>query len=506
MRSYKLLSDQDRNNGYLDYADIDNANPKVEPAIVGYELSLDALTESVRTAEIEEAKVQEAKVLAHQRIINSILVEHQFLNRIDLQHGITATVALFEYQGHHPRIKELERCGYVMVKLPPFAGSTNLHAQETYENEIEIVEEIAHIKRKTRPLLLVLRMGGIRFILNAPIFFDEPSFCQMRDAMLSEHKLLLEAGESRLDLRYEFEEFVRSHFFNLSSYMKLLGQSGVDPQDIMDVFYCSMLDAVIELNDDGVLHCDLAGRNFVGTRDGAALLVDLGMGAMMFKVSHRSRTNRRFSSVSLMHNYDALKRENHIIDVVTDYVSLQKTMLELIADYLGIDFYKMCVEGLDRRSALRVSNTAILAEYPDQYVICNLILNIKEQALAKAEAGIPNGEYALKIIEKYHQYFMHTHDRNLSYAQLREANIAKFYQCTRRKRTYQPRDAVAQVVNHLATQKEKNETREKVIPEVTKGTVSAAVKKFGFIERLANAKDNSCVNLKLRGSIQPTSK
>lgn len=488
MMSGKPLTDSARNVGYIDdfsnhqSSQQNNETTDTIRGYIGYQLTLDALVLNTTTAEIEAAKTLEANNIAHQHKINAILERHGFTDRIDIKRGITATIAVFKYHGNDVKVQALERSGYVVVKIPPYPVATNKHAQETYENELKIIEEIAHIKAATRPLLLVLRMGGISFILNSPIYFDEEAFCVMRDANLEEYQLISTNPASALDCKYEFEEFVREQFHNLSSYMTLLASKTINPEPIFDLFFCSMLNALIDLHKDGILHLDIACRNIVVQRTGAALLVDFGMAAIIFKVNACSRTNHKFPNVSLMHNFDALRAEKYIIDVITDYVSLQKTMLEAIAIYIGVDFYRMCMQGLDDAPSLKGSSTQIFAQHKDETVINNAIMNLKKAAKTMAARKIVNGKYALTLIDKYTPFFTHVHNRKHGYEQLRDDYVAKFYECTRHVHTVMPRDAITKAVGDYDKRLNQQTTAvSKHVADVPTGTVSEAIRKFGAI-------------------------
>jgi hypothetical protein len=496
-----VLSEADIRNGYV-LPNQDNDAPA--EAVRGYILEPDE--SDVRLAQHERfnALMLSQQLAAERRVlINETLQHYGFTGRVDIKSGVTSTIAVFAYKGDDQRILRLLKHGYIIVKLPPDVQD-NLHAMETYKNEVTIIEQISHIESKSRPMLLTLNLNGIDFIFNSPIFYDEANFIHQHDLILfgdhvsqsqhdSDNDDSVESDAlSNVSTENALSELIRQSFHNLSSYMTELAASEINPEQNFDLLFCSMLDAVNDLHKDGVLHLDLADRNFAILSDGTVMVVDFGMADMLNKVMRSSRNNHKFPSVSLMHNRDALMQENYLLDVRTDYISLQKTMLQAIANYCGINFYMICTQGLGDAKALGISSSELMIRYTDEQIINNTIFNIRSYALNLVNYDSDIGRYALKVLDKYMPFFMHIHDRRHGLDELRSANNNKFYQCTRHIHAARSRSNVMDTISHYHRMRQQQET-DKPRPERSVSRSNVAQTARLFDQRAVVNNDNNSI-------------
>lgn len=443
----------------------------------GYENNLAGKVELAQNTPASAEEIRERQSQDH---LNAVLEVHGFKDRIDIKSGVTATIAIFSYIGSDPDILALSRNGYVMVKLPPLLAAADSHAQLTYRNECDIISHLSHLLRTSRPMFLTKKIMGIEFILNSPVFFDEDSFKERQEEILSE-----DASESHseidIDTKQALAELIRESFHNLSTYMTELSTRDGSPLYKIDCLFHSMLNAVNELHRDGVLHLDLADRNFVVRRDGTVALVDFGVSDILFKVNNRSRSNKKYPQVSLLFNQAALIPKDYSIDLITDYVCLQKTMMQAIADYCGANFYALCTQGLGDAAALGISYTELLAQFKDEIVIENAIKNLREKALDMIRYGDIRGKYALAILEKYTPYFRHVHKRGQNYIELCDENNRQFYACSPGVRIEQSGDNVAQSVRNYTRALESAANAKSPVLIVSKSAVANAVQRYGLL-------------------------
>lgn len=488
------LSDADIANGYIVPANEPVAVTKpqaaapdlIEDAIPGYTYILEE-QQQFRGFEYDRTDA-ERMVLLQQELIESTLQKYGFTNRIDIKSGITSTIAIFTYSGKDPRVLAMVKYGYIIVKLPPVTADQTSHAVTTYRNEVSIIQEIAHIASNSRPMLLTLNLDGIDFIFNSALFHDEANFLKKRDAILNGIDEECDSSDATsdddsyapVDIEYALRHLVRQSFHNLSTYMTELAVSEINPAKKFDLLFCSMLKAVNDLHKDDVLHLDIADRNFVVLKDGTAMIVDFGMADMLFRVNNRSRSNRKLSIVSLMYNVEALKKDKFCINMITDYVSLQKTMLQAIADYCGLNFYQICAQAPGASQTTASVTTELMQKLKDEDVINNAIANIRAYAASLSQYNTRIGLYALEVLEKYMPFFTHQHIPGQTFDELRNANNAKFYACSPHVHAPKPREKVAEAVNNHNDHIKKHQERPAPKPErtISKSNVAATAQMF----------------------------
>jgi hypothetical protein len=401
--------------------------------------------------EIIAARALEEAVAKHNKALIAILHANGFINGVNITSGITAHIAIFEYIGNDPDVLALTRHGYVIVKLPPYIPAEKsirqLHAEQTYNNEFNMINQIANVDSDTRPKLLAKHLDGQAFIFNSAIFHDEERFLALRHAALNNQIQTISPKYYNSDSECEDEEddFVNNHvydprialegilqqaFQNLGTFMRMLAITNQDPTEIFDDIFSSMFQALQELHDQGFVHLDLADRNFVTQiikKMIKVFLVDFGTTDTFCKKTGKSTRNQKYPETPIMHDATAMQLDDYTLSVCSDYVSLQKTMLQVIADYCKVDFYKLMIKGLP--NAPKIPNIEFLRLFTDRQLIDQAKNNLIKVANVLISKNDGRGAFALSVIEKYTPFFNHDYNPNDNYEALRAAHEASFREC-----------------------------------------------------------------------------
>jgi serine/threonine protein kinase len=458
---------------------------------------------------IEAQKLKQAAQFAQ----DEMFARHGFTNRVSIKGGVTASIAIFKYVGSDPDIQARTVNGFIMVKVPPLKiAEADAHAALTYSNEFKVVSKLGEIKCNSRPLLLAKTLDGFDCIFNIPVFYDEEKFSiQVQQIVLRKNALEKELADlnykkqnsvnlspaeegafytevSNLDkLVKETSDIeaslIKESFHNLSTYMLELGASGQDPEARIDKLFSSMIDAMNDLHNDHYLHLDIANRNFVVRNDGTAVLVDFGMSDSMHERSGKAITNTKFPQISLMYNQDALKQNDFKIDLRSDYVSMQKTMLQALADYCGANFYTLLKKGLGGQDWRGIPYVELLARFSDKDVIANAKKNLKVLARNLMESGDPRGEHVLHMLNKYKHYIKHEHSPNVTVREAMWDNNRAFRKCTLTSNVSKnPVEVLSSMpAKHHARMFERlavDEVPPRSVAPVSRSKVSSAVEKY----------------------------
>lgn len=352
-----------------------------------------------------------------------------------------------------------------------------IHAALTYNNEYKMLGKMASIESNgTRPKLLAKEINGQKFIFNSPIFHDEKEFMvnynkiisgeyQKQLATLSstssssdednisESGSCIESNDNHsetgsniesddnlsdtgssieIDDKYLVSSLLQAEFINLTCLVQRLASSKVNPLSIMTAFLNSCMFALNQLHDDGIIHADFAPRNVIPKSDYSVALVDFGVSDWLDKTTGRAVANIRYPQASFMNNNDAVKND-HIISVITDYVALQKSILQLIIDYIEADFHKITTDNLPQLpNAEGVVSIAFMLQFTDRIIIDNTKNNLKAAAeKLRTEQKDVRGEYALSLISQFEPYLDHDHNPDHSFKEVQAANNASFQKCLR---------------------------------------------------------------------------
>ncbi len=432
--------------------------------------------------------LHDAAVKAHNDRINQILLENGFINRVDITRGITASVAVFEYIGDDTDIHAIAKFGFVLVKIPPYVAAPTainvvdrsdvelheaageyvrlvmpeksypqLHAESTYQNEFNIISQLNSPAITGGRLKLLSRVfGGEQIILNSPIFYDEAEFLRIyTNIQKGRHRNLFSSsdsveGDSSEEVLGEtakisaIENLLQNSFTNLACRMRMLDCTKEDPIHIMRASFSSLMDEMNELHNRGIMHGDMATRNVVSIVDYSAVWVDYGVADRINKISGNAVANVKYLQTSMMHNIEAL-REDHLISVITDYISFQKTILQAIADFMHAEFYKLIVAGLP--NAPKIPTIEFLLNFTDRQIMDNAKKNLKAVAESLAQRGERRGSLALKMIAIFEPFIDHDYNNKLTFIELQKANTDCFYRCVISAYTRQSRSQTLERVS-----------------------------------------------------------
>lgn len=438
--------------------------------------------QSIREAEETRLRQRyEEEVDAHNRKINELLHKNGFINCVAIKKGITASVAVFEYVGDDEEIMAITKHGFVMVKLPPYTAPfpvnnmiadnnpnaaeavplqtpLQLHAEMTYRNEFKIISEMKSISEHGhRPHVLAKVFEDVKVILNSPVFYNEDEFVKSYTAILNGEYLSLFSSSDSMDSeesdneesadiakRQAIHNLLLQSFINLNTRMRRLAGSREKPARVMFAIFASLKLAMNKLHNEGFAHSDLAGRNVVVKSNNSGVIVDLGAADSLNKINGNTINNFKLPQTSIMHDNAALK-EDHIISVITDYVSFQKTILESVAYFMDVDFYKSIIENLP--DAPRTVNIEFLLRFTDRQILDNVKTNLINAAKELEQRGDRRGKQALEIISTLEPYINHDHNPKHTLAELQAANDASFDSCVRSAYTLGPRQKTRERVS-----------------------------------------------------------
>lgn len=495
--------------------------------------SRNSMESKVAEEQAEQSRLRqkyEEEVDAHNKRIDELLRKHGFINRVDIKRGITASVAVFEYIGNDQSIKNIAKHSYVMVKVPPYTapfaandnGNNNnlsaaeaalqarpqktllqLHAEMTYRNEFNIVSQMKSIcDNGSRPHVLARVFDGEEFILNCPIFYNEKKFVnELRDILEdNDHSSFSSEELSEGDDHDQFstadnkrrrmQGLLLNSFTNLNSRMRRLIWSNEDPEKVMLPIFASVKNAMNRLHNEGFTHSDIAGRNVVVKSDNSGLLVDFGAADLLNKVKGSAVNNVKYPQTPVMHNVDALK-EDHIIGVITDYVSFQKTILEAVAYYLDVDFYKIIVENLPNAPAS--VTIEFLLKFTDREILDNAFWNLQNAANQLIQRGDIRGARALVILTKLMPYISHDHNPKFTFAELQAANDASFAQSVKSSYTKGSGDELKQRTSDYFDDVERKQAPPQV-REALPRTRSSTLEKVNFFSSRDRSNSDSAVS------------
>ena len=458
----------------------------------------ESLAFSISSEECRAKQQHEKAVDAYNVTIDELLQQNGFINRVEIKKGVTACVAVFKYTGDDAAIKAITKCGYIMVKLPPYTAarsslsivasdsasmsdgkigyvgvalpqqtSAQIHAELTYNNEYNLVSQMRSLSLDgSRPHVLAVELGGQKFIFNSPVFFNEDEFIESHSAILrgdGKHLFLSRDSESSHDEdslsesdfdpdemnQFLIASLLQQSFLNLSCRMQRISLSENNPIKKINALFASTFNAVNRLHNDGFVHADIAGRNIVPRSDGTVALVDFGTADTLNRVNGNARLNIKFPQSSIMHNNDALRSENHLIGVITDYISLQKTLLQAIAEYMDANFYRLTIQGLP--DAPENITVEYLLRFTDRIILDNVKKNLISFAETLVYQGKEQGTHALALLKQYEPYFDHDHNPDDTFAELQAAHKASFIKCSPSSYVMRPRCNTAEKLHAYHT-------------------------------------------------------
>lgn len=296
--------------------------------------------------------------------------------------GVSGDVALYAYHGNDPAIQSLLHDGILLIKTPRVSTTdesklTNdeRHAIGTARNEVNLINShlsAAENPAERRPKMMALTIDGQTFILNECIYANDKK--DVKD--LEYHVVQQSACDS----------FKPAH-------------AVVQPrvEEFHGIFKDIYL-AVREIHNAGLLHLDIAPRNFVMSAGKGCMVIDFG-GSVVMNEDGKAVDNPEIRKlpIYLFDRAAALSRNdpNFQLSINTDLIAVKFAMMETLARYAGVSVDRVF---LDRGTA---SERATITGMSDEDRLQRTLNNL-EQLVSKVSDS--RKLVVQQIIQEYGHY------------------------------------------------------------------------------------------------------